>query len=325
MPCECQTTLWSSAIHAIRRRAPAALLALTFGVAYAGTARADGGEAAAFEPRSSPSVEWNDEWARFQPWEYVATGAAWTQALVIRFTAPVNRSRGTFSLDDHIVDALSVSGTAKDIVSKVAEIGYVGSMAYRLLDSTVVPGLVWGNGDVALQMTLIDLEAFGLAAVVLWNAQLLYGRERPMYRDCPDPARNACDNPDDNRYRSFIAGHTLIATTAAALTCVHHAHLPLYGGGAADAVACGGMIGVAAAVGLGRSMLETHYPTDTLLAWGIGVLAGYVVPSALHYGFGRASRRSATEQSAARSRAVRVTLIPDLRRSSAGATIAGTF
>jgi membrane-associated phospholipid phosphatase len=85
------------------------------------------------------------------------------------------------------------------------------------------------------------------------------------------------------------------------------------------------MIGVAAPVGIGRIMTERHYPTDTLLAWGIGALAGYVVPSALHYGFGTTPKASAAMRRRPAPSAVRLAVVPGAGTSTAGATLAGVF
>lgn len=310
-------------------RSLCALLAVGSSALVTGTARADAGASAEPEQPAvmAPEVEWNEAWARFRPWEYAATGATWAQALIVRFTLSPNSERGTFSIDESITEAVSLSGTAFDVATQIGNVGYLSAIGYRLLDSTVVPGLVWGSGDVALQMTMIDLEAFAISTFVLWNAQLAYGRERPHYRDCPRtaPPDTNCDAEHDNRYRAFIAGHTLVASTAAGLTCVHHRHLPLYGGGLADDLACAGMIGVAAVVGFARLTAQRHYATDTLLAWGIGALAGYVVPSALHYGFGRPAVRPEAVRRRPAPDAVRLTFIPGVGSSTTGATVAGTF
>lgn len=311
-----------------RQLACRAALIFAIGVTHAGAARAQTQAEAHNQARPAARVEWNDSWARFRPWEYAATGAAWTQALFVRLVGPgPNPVRGTFWLDEQITNGFSVSAAKTEAAAMFSDIGYRGSIAYRLLDSTVVPGLVWGSSDVALQMTMIDLEAFAIGAVVLWNAQLVYGRERPIYRDCPNSAPEGvdCSIQDADRDRTFIAGHTLVTTTAAALTCVHHSHLPLYGGGAADDLACAGMIGLAAAVGLSRIAAGQHYASDTLLAWGIGVVAGYIVPSALHYGFGRTPRVAATARRRPANSTVRLTVVPGVETSVTGATLAGTF
>src|SRR5690606_18909789 len=79
--------------------------------------------------------------------------------------------------------------------------------------------------------------------------------------------------------------------TAAGLTCTHHAHLPLYGGGWGESMACGLMIGAAAFTGYGRLQSGKHYPSDLVLGLGLGTLAGWVMPRALHYGFAGSTRR----------------------------------
>jgi hypothetical protein len=49
------------------------------------------------------------------------------------------------------------------------------------------------------------------------------------------------------------------------LTCVHHAHLPLYGGGVADTLACGTMIAAAVVTGVGRVVTEEHHAFDLVM------------------------------------------------------------
>ena len=72
----------------------------------------------------------------------------------------------------------------------------------------------------------------------------------------------------------------------AGLTCVHHQHLPLYGGGVADLAPCLAMIGVSLGTGVARIMGDRHWASDVLTGWTVGALSGYVLPSVLHYGFG---------------------------------------
>jgi len=79
----------------------------------------------------------------------------------------------------------------------------------------------------------------------------------------------------------------------AGLTCVHHQHLALYGGGFADALPCAFMITASLVDGVGRIVADKHYASDVVLGWGVGAFSGYVLPSALHYGFGHAQERKA--------------------------------
>ena len=72
----------------------------------------------------------------------------------------------------------------------------------------------------------------------------------------------------------------------AALTCVHHQHLPLYGGGFANLAPCLVMMGVAATTGVLRLVYDEHWASDVITGWAVGAASGYVLPSLLHYGFG---------------------------------------
>jgi len=64
---------------------------------------------------------------------------------------------------------------------------------------------------------------------------------------------------------------------------MHHAHLPLYGGGAGDVAACVGAYGVAATTGVLRVMSDNHYMTDVTVGAVLGTAVGLGVPYLLHY------------------------------------------
>src|SRR5690606_36370140 len=125
-----------------------------------------------------------------------------------------------------------------------------GAIVYRLVDSAAVPLIGYGDADLALQMSMIDLSAFSVQALVLWGSQVLVGRTRPIVLRCSGQdamldERCAISSRLAPR-RSFIAGHAASGITAAGLTCLHHARIPLYGGWG-DGASCGATI-VAAAV-----------------------------------------------------------------------------
>jgi membrane-associated phospholipid phosphatase len=209
----------------------------------------------------------------------------------------------------------------------VGDIGYFGSMAYRLVDSAILPIVIWDSPDVAWQMSWIDLESFAIVAGVLWNVQVGVGRERPGYRNCPNSTSGSdvsCDDNSDNRFRSFIAGHVAVAAAGAGVTCLHHTHLPLYGGGFGDGFACAATIAATAAVGGARLVDQQHYASDVLMGATLGVVAGYVVPSALHYGF---TRRGVVDvpRAARRNPPIVVSLVPLATPSTFGAAAMGMF
>jgi membrane-associated phospholipid phosphatase len=122
-------------------------------------------------------------------------------------------------------------------------------------------------------------------------------RERPIVsRGCGDPEVRAeissCDPQSDNRGRSFIAGHVATVFAATGVTCLHHSHMPLYGGGAGDVIACATMALATAVTAVSRITIESHYPSDVVFGLMLGAGAGWVVPMALHYGFGSAPQSS---------------------------------
>jgi membrane-associated phospholipid phosphatase len=125
-------------------------------------------------------------------------------------------------------------------------------------------------------MLLINLQSFAIAGALSIGSEHLVARARPYTADCGadgrtrdkngQPLYNARGGSQDNL--DFFSGHTAAASTMAGLTCVHHQHLPLYGGGVADLARCVGLIGASIADGLGRIIAERHYASDVTLGWG---------------------------------------------------------
>lgn len=141
------------------------------------------------------------------------------------------------------------------------------------------------NFDVAGQMALIDFDALTWSGLSYLIASRASGRARPYRQDCANERdatlTKGCDVPFDNR--SFYGGHVSAAFTSAGLTCVHHQHLPLYGGGAIENWACLWALSVATATGAFRIVADEHYASDIILGAGIGWFYGYVMPKILHY------------------------------------------
>jgi hypothetical protein len=317
------------------------------------TARADSaaasagaGNAATASPAAAPrpaassvaeGLVWHPEWQRFRWWEYAGTAGAMALGFGIRFLGPSPpHEENAWQFEKDIAGALAIRGGASSAIGTLGDIGYIGTIAYRFVDSALIPSIYWKRPDIAWQMLMIDLESFSIVATVVWTAQAFVGRQRPRFRDCPEEARpgTSCSSFGDNRYRSFIMGHFSVAATGAGLTCLHHARLGTYGGGSADAIACGAHVTFALATAFSRVAGEEHYVSDALLAGGLGFLAGYVVPSALHYGFGggfggasdaEGTRRQHSDRAADMRPAFRVTLLPFMQGSSFGISALGLF
>ena len=274
-----------------------------------------------------PRVAWR--WQRFRAWEYPATAVALGGAAVLRLAvrAPSADWTGGILFDDWVQDRVSIEGLrTRQSVKTMTDVFFYGSMAYRLVDSALVPSIVWGSPDVALQMSMIDLESFGLVAITLWGSQALFGRERPYAKRCSDPAfaaKEACAPDSAEHNRGFYAGHPAVVLTAAGLTCIHHAHLPLYGGGVADTMACGTMIAAAVATGVGRVITEEHRASDLLIGYGVGVVAGFIMPEFLHYRLKKPS--VAEEPTTSATTLVRATVVPQVGQRDLGLGLHGVF
>jgi membrane-associated phospholipid phosphatase len=293
-----------------------------------GAAALHGASAGAASAPSS-SIDWR--WQRVRAWEYAATAAMLGAGFYLRFGAehPDPDWRGGVLFDDWVRDRWALDGNDnRRLATHVTDVAFYGAMGYRFVDSAIVPSLILGDADTALQMSMIDLEAFGFVAITLWGTQAIFGRERPELDRCDEPgfreAEENCAPGAPERNRSFYAGHPAVGMTAAGLTCVHHAHLPLYGGGAADTMACGLMIGAAAMNGLGRVITEKHYATDLAVGFGVGAFAGWVLPLVLHYNHERPPVHASTAERP-RALALRAMVVPMIGDDRMGLKLHGSF
>jgi membrane-associated phospholipid phosphatase len=272
-------------------------------------------------PDRSPSSEvvWDPRWPRFRTSEYVATaifGAAAFASLAI----PPSEGRWTEinGFDASVRGAVRIeSGRLRGAARDASDL-LIGLMINHLsLDALLVTWWFHGRGSVAWEIVWIDAEALALNAALNGLFAGLTSRERPYREECDKP--EALQNDDcrsQKRYRSFFSGHTSTAFTAAGLVCSHHAHLPLYGGGAADTLACAASFAAAAAVGTLRVVSDQHFASDALTGAAVGTLTGLGLPWLLHYR-GGAPRHGAAR--AAEGAAIRVIPAPF------GGAVIGTF
>jgi len=276
-------------------------------------------------PEVSP-IEWR--WRRFQAWEYPATVAALGGAFYLRFIAPSHEPNwsGGILFDDWVRDRVAIEKrSTRGIAAGFSDIVFYGAMGYRLIDSVIVPGLGRGNWDTVHQMAMIDLEVFGFVAITLWGTQAFIARERPYVNRCGGPSSlpNECGEGDSDRNRSFFAGHPTVGLAAAGLTCVHHAHLPLYGG-SGDIIACGLMVGAGVMNGLGRVVADKHYASDLTVGFGVGAFAGWVLPELLHYAHPRPAPSAPAVTTSPEPTSVRAILLPSWSQGP-GLSLLGIF
>jgi membrane-associated phospholipid phosphatase len=205
--------------------------------------------------------------------------------------------RGGILFDNWVRDGLrGRSYSVQHDASTISDVLFkAGVLAPFLVDIWLVGLGVHENADVSLQMFLIDTQSLAIAGVVSLGAERAAGRARPYTTDCGRDGQvrsasgqvlfNSCNNNGED-FQSFYSGHSAAVATMAGLTCVHHQHLPLYGGGFADLAPCLVMMGTAVSTGVTRVIADKHWASDVMMGWGVGALSGYVLPSIIHYGFG---------------------------------------
>jgi hypothetical protein len=271
-----------------------------------------------------PEVTWR--WQRFQPAEYVATAAMLAGAFGLRFGAPP-KTEPVFTdgilVDDWFYEtAYPRDADARKAWELAGDVPYWTSYLWGAADP-LIAGFTHG-WDVGSQMLLINLESYSAYSMVLFGAQYVIPRRRPAESGCDGhdgPADHGdCDSPES--VRAFIGGHTGFVSTTAALTCLHHAYMPLFGDGFANHFPCAYWVTASALVFTARAVKGDHYLSDDILGLGVGMLAGGLLPWALHYAHGPLPWGRSDDADATAARLTGVMLGPTERRD--GATLSAT-
>jgi membrane-associated phospholipid phosphatase len=224
---------------------------------------------------------WKEEWPRFRPSEYAVTGLALAGAAADYFLVPPPRAavwKGDVFFDKDARRVLLIGSEAgRDRVKTAADLLTIPLMGYALLDGPIT---AWAGGgkDAALQLALINAETMAVVEVVNLAVTNALPRSRPEGTVC-DPGSQY----DPACVRSFWSGHTANVFAAAALICVEHDAMDLYGGGKADAAACGSALVVASAVGVSRVTSNNHHASDVVVGAAFGAAAGWMIPNLLHF------------------------------------------
>lgn len=230
---------------------------------------------------------WRDDWPRFRPWEYVLTGVAAVGAFSsLAVPAPTTKWRNVSAFDERARTALRFPDADDRHVARDVSDLLLTMLVNQLFVDTLIVTWWWrGQGSIAWELNLINLEAIALNGALQGLTSVLAGRERPYFGECTGPEDGQVrDCRGSKRYMSFFSGHTSTSFVAAGLMCSHHIALPLYGGGAAEAwIMCLGGFGSAATVGVMRVMSDQHYMSDVITGAAIGTLFGLGVPWLLHY------------------------------------------
>jgi membrane-associated phospholipid phosphatase len=244
-------------------------------------------------------VEWSETWHRVRLAETLDAVALGLGSLTIEETWSAPKRpywTGGILFDDWARRTfVSESPGVQNAAAVYSDNMMLASMiAPFVIDDYIVTLGIRENADVAGQMFMINLQSLAFTGFLSLLAEHAVARQRPYVASCGADGHvrnqegqlllNSCSGPADNQ--SFYSGHSAITATMAGLTCVHHEHLPLYGGGARDLAPCLLMITASVTTGIARLMADKHWASDVLTGWTIGTFSGYVLPSVLHYGFG---------------------------------------
>jgi membrane-associated phospholipid phosphatase len=218
-------------------------------------------------------------------WEYVATPLLFGTVVLHFVDQPHSASwRSGILFDDAAHQAFGLDrGPFQSFARTLGDITFFSLMAYPALGA-LITGALGAGWDVAWQTFAISLEGLAVTAALLYPLQLAVHRARPYDAEClTDPAYDP-DCGTSDQWRSFPSGHVAGTVTGAALICTHHLELGLWGS-PWDATLCGTAIALATFTAVSRLFTNVHWMTDVLVGAAIGIIGGYVVPSALHYGF----------------------------------------
>jgi membrane-associated phospholipid phosphatase len=232
-----------------------------------------------------PSVEWNDAWPKFSPFEYGLTGAliAADIGIVAYVRDPDPRWDGMLPFDGAAGTALRAgSGKARQRAQWWSDRIHETNFFIGLLEAPLAATL-YGDGTVAWQTLMINAEAFAAAGLVQLTSARLVGRARPFVQHCKEKGDEDFPCKEGGTTLSFLSGHAMTSFVAAGLTCAHHARLPLYGGGAGDIAACAVMLTSGTLTGALRVVADKHYASDVVLGGILGFAFGFGIPMLFHY------------------------------------------
>ncbi len=244
------------------------------------------------ESTSTRRIVWRAEWPRYSFDEAVLTvglGALLVASELLPNSSFTPNWRGGLLFDEGVRGGSGGGGLRLDTFAErdnariAADVLMWVNMALPVVvDAFFATGIGDGNWDAAFQMGLISIEAYVVSLVVWRVTSLLARRQRPL-----DTACEAGDTSPhcDSRFatQSFFSNHAANAFTGAALTCLHHSAMPVFGDVGWDSTACVSATLLATAVGMLRVMSDHEYLTDVLTGAAVGWLSGYIVPWLLHY------------------------------------------
>ncbi|MGE0786262.1 MAG: phosphatase PAP2 family protein [Sandaracinaceae bacterium] len=236
-------------------------------------------------------LRWSDDWQRVHPASYVATTTSVAAAIFVdQLYEPPEGTlwRGPILFDRDVrASLMAAEDPDREVAATLSDVLLGALLVWPALDAWGVVGLGDWNSDVFWQLTNIALEVVAADFALGTLIKLFTDRERPHGDRCSEGSPHGRFDRCGRRgiSRSFYSGHASAAFASAGNVCMSHAYLPIYGGAAQDALACGGAVLLASIVGVLRVIADRHYGTDVLIGAAVGLATGLALPYLLHYGW----------------------------------------
>lgn len=216
-------------------------------------------------------IQWPARYRPFQAGDYVWTGAMLAAYSYLEFGTEVTthpKWDRPILFDEQANELLHVEDPdVRKRWLRYADVGRVITWVAPWATATIMPLVDRFNWRVAVDLNLINAQAFALTGFLSRVGHVFIGRERP----------------DGTNSASFPAGHAAGSFVGASTSCVHHLVLGLFGHIALDASWCVALSGLAVTVAMGREAAGKHWATDTFGAFLVGVGSGVVIPLVFHY------------------------------------------
>jgi membrane-associated phospholipid phosphatase len=270
-----------------------------------------------------PRLTFDPKWGRSGILNYLMIGASLVITGLNMGIGPRydNPTQGGILFDEDVRNALRVDDEHGRVIARdVSDVFLTLLTSYpTIVDALLVAAWMHDSSDVAVQMILMHAEVITFLLALHTTSNVVMSRERPYGRTCGGPGEDdlpadsgLCDSP--GRYYSWFSGHASQSFANAALICMNHAYLDLYGGGAADLAPCLAGLAFAGATAVLRIVGDMHYTTDVITGAIMGTGVGVLLPYLLHYGHDDPPLTVGNEN-------VSVTLLP----TPVGAHIFGSF
>lgn len=238
-------------------------------------------------PASAQTLEWREEWNEPSLQHGILTGALGVGALVLALLADTAQPAWTRQnvVDEGVRNAVGArTPEGRRLASVFSDITRALVILPPLTIDPLMAVVRHNNNDYGLRLGLVSSFSMASAAFSLTLLKYFVRRERPTGRECALGTSTDCGA---RRYRSLPSGHTAMAFAGASLSCVYHPRMALYRSRGAGIAACASAMTVATLTGVLRLIAQKHYLADVVIGALLGVVAGWLLPTALYFGFDR--------------------------------------